>query len=72
MPTASEATSVVPLAARPAPPVPAAASAELRDHVLAARRGDAAAFCRLHALHGRMVHALVLRRAPPRSCNLAE
>lgn len=64
MPPAIEAPPVASLAAHPAPPVRVAASADLRDHVIAARRGDAAAFGRLHALHGRMVHAIVLRRAP--------
>lgn len=64
MPTAIEATPVVSLAVRRAPPVRAAAGPDVRDHVIAASRGDAAAFARLHALYGRMVHAIVLRRAP--------
>lgn len=49
----------------------AASSSPARPHttdvhalVVAARRGDAAAFGELHARYGRMVHAIVLRRAP--------
>lgn len=66
MRTALEATPVVSLAARRGAPVRvvAAASADARSLVVAARDGDSAAFGRLHALHGRMVHAIVLRRAP--------
>ncbi|MDC0673555.1 RNA polymerase sigma factor [Nannocystis radixulma] len=36
----------------------------VRVLVVAARGGDAAAFGRLHRLHGRMVHAIVLRCVP--------
>lgn len=66
MRTALEATPVAALAARRGAPVrvAAAAPADVRTLVVAARDGDSAAFGRLHALYGRMVHAIVLRRAP--------
>jgi len=38
--------------------------AAVRGLVVAARDGDAPAFGRLHRLHGRMVHAIVLRCVP--------
>lgn len=48
------------------PPAPARPHDDAtRTLVLAARRGDTSAFTRLHQLHGRMVHAIVLRRVPP-------
>jgi RNA polymerase sigma-70 factor, ECF subfamily len=66
MRTAVEASPVVSLASRRGPSVRAIASArdDVRSLVVAARLGDAGAFARLHALYGRMVHAIVLRRAP--------